>query len=181
MTDREIIHEYLKSLSKYLSRLDKGEVDEVIREIESHIYDALDAKGENGHASEILEGFGPPRELAASYVDHVLQGTPPPIGFKAIKFVKKGVSKGLYYSTGALGYFFASTLILIGLIKLLLPEIVGIWATPHGNSIIVGFGSEIPEGLEEIVGWWIIPVVIVAGLSVGYMTKSLLTILKGKL
>ena len=75
MTDRDTIHAYLKSLSKYLSRLEKADADDVIREIESHIYDALDARGEEGqHASvkDILAGFGAPRDLAAGYVDHIL-------------------------------------------------------------------------------------------------------------
>jgi len=35
MSDRELIHDYLSTLGRYLARLDKETADEVIREIES--------------------------------------------------------------------------------------------------------------------------------------------------
>lgn len=181
MTDRDIIHEYLKSLSKYLARLDKAEADEVIREIEGHIYDALDVSETEGGASTILKGFGSPRELAAGYVDHILEGSPPPTGFRAIKAVKKGATKGLYYSTGLLGYLFSAALMVVGIMKLFVPEMVGLWVASHGNSIAVGARSQLPEGAEEILGWWIVPFAIGAGLAIAYLTRRLLSILKDKL
>jgi uncharacterized membrane protein len=92
MPDRDIIHGYLKSLAKYLSRLENADADDVIREIESHIYDALEShekEGAENSAEVVLAGFGLPRELAAQYVDHILEGAAPPKGFKAIQRVKK--------------------------------------------------------------------------------------------
>lgn len=48
MSEREQIHNYLVALNRYLSRLQKHEADDVLREIESHIYDAIDEQKKEG-------------------------------------------------------------------------------------------------------------------------------------
>ncbi len=182
MSDRDIIHTYIKSLSKYLSRLEKRDADDVIREIESHIYDVLESNEEAGTivpASEILEGFGDPRELAAQYVDHILEGTPPPKGFNAIQSVKTGVTWGLVLATAIFGYSVSVGSIFWGLYKLFLPDEVGIWVTADGNSYIIGGSNPIPPGAEyEIVGWWLVPIALCLGIAIGYLTKRLVSTLR---
>ena len=184
MVDRDIIHKYLKSLSKYLSRLDKTEANDVIREIESHIYDVLEsheAAGKETSAEAILSGFGAPRELAAEYVDHMLEGTPPPEGFKAIQQVKKGATKGLFYATEIFGYGLSLILMIIGSYKTIAPDKVGVWVTDSGNSFIVGVSSQPPGSTYEILGWWLVPVAIGLGLAAAFMTKRILRVLKEKI
>lgn len=178
MSDRDIFHDYLNSLAKYLSRLDKADADEVIREIESHIYDALDNSEGPGRAEAILDGFGNPRELAAQYVDHILKGAPPPSGFPAIQRLKKGATKGLYFVTGFLGYLFSLALIFVGFIKIFMPQQVGIWVSNHGSSIVIGAISDVPVGTQELLGWWIIPVALGLGIGLAYLTRRLLCILR---
>ena len=181
MSNRDIIHDYLKSLSKYLSRLNKDEADEVIREIESHIYDVLESSDEEGNAQEILEGFGSARDLAASYVDHIIEGTPPPTGFKAIQQVKKGATKGLFYSTAVFGLGVAIFLILVSILKLFAPDQVGAWSAAGGNSVTISIGGADQHAGEEVMGFWIVPIFMGLGLAVLYLTKRLLSILKDKL
>jgi len=184
MSDRDIIHNYLKSLSKYLSRLEKADAEDVIREIESHIYDVLEAHEADGSktdAEAILAGFGQPRDLAAGYVEHILEGAAPPSGFKAIQQVKKGATKGLYFGMGLFGYSIALALILIGIYKPFEPEIVGVWVGDPGNSFIVGVVADMPEGTHELLGWWLIPVAIGLGIGIAYLTKRVLSVLKHKL
>lgn len=181
MTDRDIVHNYLKTLERYLSRLERQEADEVIREIESHIFDALDEAGDGITASAILEGFGSPRALATAYVEHMLEGTPPPQGFKAIQKVRKGMTKGLYYSTIGFGYLLACGLLFIGFWKPFAPENIGVWSAAGGNSIIVGFVEAPPTGSAEILGWWLIPVFLTLGAAIAWGTYRLISILKPKL
>lgn len=180
MSDREIVHNYLKTLERYLSRLDKKETDEVVREIESHIFDALDDAGDGGNASAILEGFGEPRELATAYVGHVLEGTPPPKGFKVIQKVKKGMTRGLYYSTIGLGYLLAASLLLIAIWKLLAPESVGAWSSAGGNTVVIGAVEEVPPNTEELLGWWLTPLFLILGSGIAWGTFRLMSILKPK-
>jgi hypothetical protein len=181
MNDRDIIHDFLKSLAKYLSRLEKADADDVIREIESHIYDALDNGEGEVRAEVILDGFGNPRELAAQYVDHILEGTPPPSGFRAIQRVRKQATKGLYFATGVLGYLSSLFLILVALIKPFKPEQTAVWVSEHGNSIVIGAISEAPAGAQDILGWWIVPVALGLGTFLAYLTNRLLRVLKEKI
>lgn len=193
MSDREIIHDYLKSLSKYLSRLDKAEADEVVREIESHIYDAIDgvrddSLGEFGRDSGdgqavdlILSGFGDPRELAAAYVNHILDGAPPPAGFKAIQIVKQSVTRGLFYSMAVGGYGLTIFLLLLAGFKLIAPNTVKIWEADQGNSWIIGLDAQMPAGSIELFGFWVLPVSLMLGLGSGYLTYRILKILKEKM
>lgn len=184
MPERELIHTYLKSLSKYLSRLDKFDAEEVIREIESHILDAIELQEHNGQqpdAQAILDGFGEPRELANQYVEHLLKGSPPPRGFKAIQKVKKGATKTIYYSMGLLGFGISISLIIIGLGKLFMPDVFGLWAITEGNSVTITFSEHAIPNSEELLGYWLIPIAISFGIGIASLTKSVLKVLKDSL
>jgi hypothetical protein len=184
VSERDIIHDYLVSLSKYLARLNKREADEVIMEIESHILDVLEAREEGSKVTveSVLAGFGNPRELAAQYVEHILQGTPPPKGFKTIQTVKKGVTKGLYFVVTGVGYVISLMLIFVGVWELLEPDKVGIWSTSHGQSVILGIAYDPPvDGQRELFGWWLMPFGIGAGLVGLYLTYRVQSALRSML
>lgn len=174
MTERDQIDDYLKSLSRHLSRLDRADADEVLREIESHVDEALEAQT----AAQILAGFGPPRELADRYVAHVLQGSAPPPGFRAIQRVKKQATRGLYWATAVSGYGMALALVLLAIYKPLRPSALGMWANESGGVAVLGIFQQSPPGMREVLGWWIVP--IAAGLAVAafYLTRRLLAALK---
>jgi len=183
MSDREMIHNYLQSLMRFLSRLDQEDADDVLREIESHIYDVMEMREGNGQmidASAILEGFGQPRDLASQYVDHILDGAPPPKGFRAIQQVKRGATAGLRWATGIVGYSLSATLLIIGLYKLVDPDAVGFWANESGDSVVIGALAEVPAGTHELMGWWITPIAIGLGVAAAYLATRLLRVLKLK-
>ena len=184
MSEREQIHNYLKYLSKYLSRLDKSDADEVIREIESHIFVAIELQEQNGQqpdAQAILDGFGEPRELANHYVEHMLKGTPPPSGFRAIQRVKKGVTKSLYYSMGLFGFGISLFLIIIGLGKLFMPDLIGVWSAAQGSSVAITFSENAYPNSQELLGYWLIPIAIGLGVGIARLTKGVLAVLKESL
>lgn len=184
MSEREMVHNYLKSLMKFLSRLDKEDADDVLREIECHIYDVMDIREKSGqiiNAEAILNGFGQPRKLANQYVDHILEGSPPPTGFKAIQRVKRRATKGLYFATGFFGYVVSITILAIGLYKPFDPDSVGVWANETGESFIIGALSQAPVGTQEMLGWWIVPFAIGLGMGGAYLTNRVLSVLKPKM
>lgn len=183
MSDREMIHNYLKSLMNFLSRLDREDADDVLREIECHIYDVMEMREENGQlidAASILQGFGQPRDLAGQYVDHILKGAPPPKGFKAIQRVKKEATRGLSLATGFFGYILSAALVAIGLLKIVIPDAVGFWTSKSGESVVIGALSEVPPGTQELLGWWIVPVAIGLGVAAGLLTHRVRDALKLK-
>lgn len=181
MTEREQIEAYLKSLSKHLSRLDRADADEVLREIESHVDDALEAAAiaqRPADAGKILAGFGSPRELADRYVAHVLQGSPPPPGFRAIQRVKKQATAGLYWATAVSGYGFALVLLLVAIYKPLTPASLGLWANESGGVAVLGLFEQSPPGMREVLGWWIVPIAIGLSIAAFHLTRRLLAALK---
>lgn len=181
MSDREIIHQYLKSLNKYLARLEPSDAIEVEREIESHIYDVIDeheSLGKVPNVEQILAGFGPPRQLAEAYVGHITMGSPPPEGFSAIKSIKKGASTGLYWGTAIFGFAVGATLLVLSLIKLFLPEQVGVWSTADGNSFVVGMVEQSQQQNAELLGFWLTPVFLCLGLAIIWLTYSILKVFR---
>lgn len=181
MLERDIIHAYLKSLGKYLSRLSKPEADEVIREIESHIYDAIELEQDQGDAvdiEEILARLGSPRELAAQYSEHILEGRPLPQGLKPIQKIKLGASKGLMVSMAIMGFGFSLLLALLGAAKFIFPEQVGAWSAAQGNSIIVGFTESLYPNSTEVLGWWFIPIAWLIAAASFQVTRKVLAVMK---
>ncbi len=179
--NNEVIHRYLNDLRRYLARLTPHESQEVIREIESHLFDVLDQQADAGQPADvekILQGFGEPRQLAALYVAHIEEGAPPPRGFRAIQSVKKSVTTSLYFAMAVFGFSMALSLLFVAGAKFLLPEAVGVWSAANGNSIVVGFVAAPPAGMPEVLGWWIVPVATLLALGVTLLTRRVLRVLK---
>jgi hypothetical protein len=181
MQQRDIIHHYIKSLSKYLARLEKTDAEEVIREIESHIYDAIELqeqKSDAVDAAAILAGFGEPRELATQYAEHILAGAPPPNGFKAIQIVKKGVTSSLYYSMAVFGFSLAAAVIFLVMAKLFAPDSVGVWSAANGDSFTIAWLNHPFPAEHELLGYWLIPAGIVVSVFIAELTRRVLRVLK---
>lgn len=181
MTSRHQIHAYMRTLRAQLGRLDKAEADEVIREIESHLHDVVEqaeARGEDLEIDALLQGFGPPELLAAQYVAHIRTGTPPPAGFGVIQRVRQTVTHGLYYSMAAFGYSIAIACLLLAVAKVLQPSLVGAWSANGGNSVAVTWsGSPYPQA-KEVLGYWLVPIVLLASLWCAVLTRRVLGVLR---
>lgn len=183
MSDREQINGYLTALNRYLSRLAAEDCNEVIKEIESHIYDLIDSKearGETYDVEQILAGFGSPRSLADSYTSHILEGTLPPAGFSAVSKVKHTATRSVYWTTLTCGYGLAALLSILAIMKLISPDTVGAWTINGGNSFIVGIVSEPPPKGTETLGWWLSPLAFFLSVLLGKLTRSLQLILRPK-
>lgn len=181
MSERNEINGYLQTLSRYLVRLPLEDANEVVREIESHIFDAMEqaeAQGQEIKINQLLEGFGTPRNLAEQYTSHMLEGTPPPEGFSAIKAVKHKATKGVYWITLIVGYLIGFSLILLAIAKVILPELVGVWPSAGGQSVIVGIVDIEMQPDNEIMKGWLAPAAAILGTLITRWTYKLSQILK---
>lgn len=179
MARSELIHRYLSDLETYLSRVSEARAQEVVQEIESHIYDslALQPQPEQGAVEAVLGRLGTPRELAAAYIEHITIGVAPPKGLKPLSRVKNGISKSFYYSICCLGYGAGIALLMLAMLKLLMPSAVGIWVAEHGNSIVLSF-SQTSYPANEISGMWLVPLAVMFGVGLLYLTNQITRILK---
>ncbi len=178
---RDLIHDYLQELNRYLVRLSLAEAQEVLREIESHLFDAIEqgeASGQMIDVATVLKGFGEPRDLASQYVAHITTGAPPPRGFKAIQKVKQGVTISLYYAMALFGFSIAAALIMIALAKIAAPELVGVWSAAGGNSFIIGYTTPNLPQEREMLGAWLVPLAGFTGCAIFEMTRRVLSALK---
>ncbi|RVT47562.1 hypothetical protein EMM73_04605 [Rheinheimera sediminis] len=181
MEQRDLIYKYLKELERYLARLEKAQAQEVLKEIESHIFDALEQQQSSDQvedASTILRGFGEPRQLAFAYVAHITDGAPPPAGFKAIQKVKQGVTATLFYAMAVFGFSIAVALIFVAGAEVFMPDSVGVWSAGNGNSMAIGFLAKPYPAEQELLGAWLTPVAVVAALLVSLLTRQVLRQLK---
>ncbi len=180
MDTQEKIQAYCRDLAHFLAPLDPADAAEVIREIKGHVLDVLEQQDQLGQTvglEAVLAGFGPPRELAARYVSHVLAGTPPPRGFRAIQTVKRGVTRGLYWSMAGFGYGLALFCLGLALVKLLGQESVGMWSTAGGNSVVIAFAGAPNPDAPELLGHLFAPAALLVAAAIGLLTRRVLQVL----
>lgn len=178
---RQPIRAYLHTLAAQLGQLEPADAEEVMREIECHIHEVVDqaeARGEDLDLAALLAGFGSPEALAAQYVAHIQNGAPPPTGFRVIQRVKRTVTRGLYYSMAAFGFSIAIAFLVLALAKLIEPSSVGVWSVAGGNSISITWsGSPYPDA-QELLGYGLVPIALLAAGWCAELTRRVLQVLR---
>lgn len=180
MQHDEAVRAYLQQLQRYLVRLSPQQADDVLREIESHIFDVLDmqeASGQPIQIADVLGGFGEPKQLAAQYVTHITIGTPPPVGFRALNRVRQGASISLYWSMAIFGYLIAGIIALMAIARLFVPWSFGVWWGIGGQSVQI---SLVPHhaGSGELLSYWLVPVFAGIALALAWLTRKVLLLIK---
>lgn len=181
MTPQQPIRDYLEALAVQLRGLPPADADEVMREIESHILDAVDqaqARAERVDTVAMLAGFGPPEVLAAQYVAHLQHGAPPPAGFRVMQRMRHSVTWGLYLAMAAFGFSVALGLAALALAKLVEPSSVGVWSTAGGHTLAIAWSGPPYPDAQELLGYALIPIALMAALCCAELTRRVLRILR---
>lgn len=178
------LESYLNALRKNLRGLEREEIDEIVRELRSHIVEKATAEGgfTPSTVSSVLTRLGDPRELAAQYLADNLLGKPrfrrSPLRMITLLFRWASLSLAgiLIFFTAVAGYFIGVSLVLCGLLKAIHPHTAGIWSSHDASgdlaiSVRLGFGSA-PVGAKEVLGWWIIPIGILVGAGLVMLTTK---------
>lgn len=183
---------YLDDLRARLRGVPREEVDDIVAELRSHVLESL-REGEPGDGAleAILERLGTPQDLAAMYhadrhLERALDSTGR--GFRPWRLVT-GVARWASVSlagAGALlllllGYWVAVSFCIAAATKLFAPGRVGLFRLPGGEySLRLGFSGSPPPAGEELLGFWIIPIGIVAGGAVYWATTRLVRAAAGR-
>ncbi|MGA2810013.1 MAG: hypothetical protein ABSG16_01345 [Candidatus Acidiferrum sp.] len=194
-TSRKKIDAYLRRLAEALAALPEEQARDIVEELRCHLVDkisALDSHGApaGGVAAELDAVFarlGTPEEIAGQYVElacgerqrvRAPASRPPvlPIAEKALRCARQSLA-GLLLLLGSLGgYFVALSLICCALLRPLHPHTAGLWKIPDAAddlslSLRMGFGS-VPPGSRDLLGAWIVPIGIIAGLGLFFLTMQ---------
>ena len=179
------IEAYLGRLRRNLRGLPAAEVEEIIRELRSHILDRLSAEGEPNAASvdAAVTRLGSAEELAAAYItDSVLaqvevSRSPWRVLGALFRWASLSVAGFIVLLACIVGYVLGAALCLCAILKPFHPHTAGLWmindsAGDWELSIRMGFGGVPPNG-HELLGWWMVPLGLILGVGLVLLTTRL--------
>lgn len=171
-TRRDELDDYLEALGRELRGLPAALVADLVGELRSHVRDSVGG-GEPSRAElrHVLARLGSPAELAAQYRDAPLPVTP-----DRASCVRAGWERVRWRVMNAAGvlpllavWLLGACLLIAALHKPLAPERVGLWRLDGDEiSLHLGFRAA-PAAGEELLGWWIVPLGLLAGAGAGWL------------
>ncbi len=183
---------YLRRLAGALQGLPEEQARDIAEELRGHLVDKISAlessamwSGGAAGVDAVFARLGTPEEIARQYVElnggqaervQVAATIRPPLRMwrGLLRCVRLGLA-GLLVLVGSLsGYFVALSLICCALLRPLHPHSAGLWKIPDAAddlslSLRMGFGS-VPPGSRDLLGVWIVPIGIIAGLGLFFLT-----------
>jgi hypothetical protein len=183
---------YLRRLAGALQGLPEEQARDIAEELRGHLVDKISAlessamwSGGAAGVDAVFARLGTPEEIARQYVElnggqaervQVAAIIRPPLRMwrGLLRCVRLGLA-GLLVLVGSLsGYFVALSLICCALLRPLHPHSAGLWKIPDAAddlslSLRMGFGS-VPPGSRDLLGVWIVPIGIIAGLGLFFLT-----------
>src|SRR5215813_849600 len=172
------VESYLAGVRAALRGMPKHEIDDILRELRSHV---VDLTGKEGSGVKVaLESLGDPVELAKTYraesqmVRAECSGSPLIIlqGLRHASRSRLGrvTATALY----ALGYINVLTLWAAAIDKLFAPTRAGLWYVPGEiwSLTLVTSGNPL-AGARELLGWWLVPIAVLVGWAIRHVTDRI--------
>jgi hypothetical protein len=181
------VNGYLFVLERSLATvLPRESVRDVVREIDSHLRDRISAAqampNERTTLEKILAELGPPQRVAQAYslertVDEaVVTGRLLAIA-RAVWHVAMSGASGFFAGLGLLiGYTMSVSFIVLGAIKPIFPDNVGIWIGDRSASqgLDIGWHAGVNVAgsgqMHMVGGYWVIPIFLVTGFGLLFLT-----------
>ncbi|MDQ0463932.1 hypothetical protein QO010_001703 [Caulobacter ginsengisoli] len=169
---------YLAQVRRHLLPLPAEEAREAIDELRSHVRDRAGGAGLTPETvAAALTALGDPRSLAGLHLAERAavraETHRQPWRVLAATWRLAGFSLGAAWTllVSALGYVTGLSLMAAALLKPILPNNIGLWVQPSADDdISFSIGrSNAPIG-PEVLGWWIIPIGLVLGGLILFLT-----------
>jgi uncharacterized membrane protein len=159
---------YLMRLRRSLGELPPEEVSEILREIRSHILDRAAASGEmtDEKLAAILKELGQPEDIGPLYQADAMVArarssfSPSLILRTTARWATMSIAGFVSFILGLFGYGMALGLIIAAVMKPIMPDRVGAWASNNGFTIGV---QDSAVRSVDVLGWWMIPVGLIGG------------------
>lgn len=172
------IESYLARVRVALRGLPEREIDDILRELRSHVDELAVSDGTGVEAA--LQSLGDPLDLGQTYrsenqmVRAQCSGSPLII-LQGLRHASRSMlgrltATALY----VLGYCVMGNLWAAAVRRLLSPSHGGLWYVPGDFwSITLLVGGNPPAGAHELLGWWLVPITLLAGLGVKYASDRI--------
>lgn len=183
-TSQRIYSNYLKRVKKELKKLPEERSKDIELEIISHINDGIEnskKQDETEKLLDVIEKLGEPENFLQTIVadELIISGTKtlnPFILLKAFTYnLGKSVKATLFYSFFGLMYLLILAFALMGVSKLFIPDQVGLFID-GGKLFAFGIVTNPQDG--EVLGYWIIPLVLAIAFVLYFFITKLIRILK---
>ena len=169
---RRDLERYLMQVRAALRGLPEPEIDDILRELRSHIVESTSDGSEVGVA---LRALGNPVDLAKTYrADNQMAQAEctcsPLVILQGLRHASRS-RLGCFVVTAlyCFAYTFVVILVSAAVLKLFSPAHTGVFYTP-GKPLslqLIVDGSP-PPGASELLGWWLVPIGLAVGLALRY-------------
>ena len=169
---------YLAQVHRHLGGLSEAEVRETLAELRSHVLDRTNGVLTPASVEAAITALGSPREVArlnvTERVASVMEKDRSPVG--VLRAIGRLAGLSLYgffaFMVSLTGYSMAVGFLMTAVVKPFAPNHAGLWwldDPQDGFSYSLGVVGDAPPG-RELLGWWIIPIGIVVGVVLGFLT-----------
>ena len=167
---------YLAQVRRYLKGLSEAETREVLLELRAHVLDKVEGNLTPKTVEAALAALGTPREVGrANVTERVAAVMETNRGFfgvlaAVVRLAGLSVAGFVVFMVSLIGYSMAAGLLAVAVVKPFAPANTGMWVGPGTYSLGIMDHPGAHAGTHEIMGWWVIPFGLTAGLAVGYLT-----------
>jgi uncharacterized membrane protein len=172
------LESYLQKLRSALRDIPSGEGEDIVREIRSHVLDRAEASGQPADAgiSSALDALGTPESLASQYVtEHLfsraeVSRSPWLIQRSIFRWATLSIAGFFVLLASLVGYFLGASLVIAAFAKFVNPHRAGLWMVRLGDhsagvTLMVLGQANPPTGATDLLGWWYVPIGLVAGVG----------------
>jgi hypothetical protein len=169
------IDSYLARVRAALRGLPEGEIEDILRELRSHANELAEGQG----VEAALRSLGDPVDLAKTYraENEIARAECSGSPLRILQGLRHSSQSRIGRVTVSALYFFGYANVLklwvTAADKLFFPSRTGLWYISGDIwSLRLVTDGRPPAGAHELLGWWLVPVVIVAGWIVRYLVDS---------
>lgn len=178
---QQSVDAYLEKLRRLLRGMNPEDAREIIEELRSHITEKATVSGQltADAVRAALGELGTPEKLASQYTtDDLLMRaevsrSPVSILESLFRWASLSIAGFFVLLASIVGYFLGGAFMWCAVLKLIHPQTAGLWTFSHGVgteiSLRLGFVSP-PPGGRDVLGWWIVPIGLVAGCALVMLT-----------
>lgn len=165
---------YLAQVRRGLKGLSEAEIAEVLLELRAHVLDRVEGHLTPNSVEAALAALGSPRDVArANVTERVAAVMERDRGFfgvlaAIVRLAGISIAGFVLFIVSLVGYSLAGGLIFIAGYKVVAPSKVGFWH-PAPDAWSLGTINH-HNNSPELMGWWLIPICLLVGVLVGYLT-----------
>lgn len=171
--------EYFVAVQNCSQRLNERQQKDMEMEIKAHLLEAfaMGSGDESERLSNALNRLGEPSEYVPLWVEERLLNESQPFSslhnlyHLSLLNARKGLGRFALSILFGLGYVLSLVLIFTSIFKLFYPENIGFYTSPEGLPIL---GYVEGEGFKEHLGYWLVPIGMVVGVSLQLLLNKLI-------